>query len=171
MYKRQGEERCIEIDTIGCRVNALVKGYVALPIANIVDTFEPYDAEQDEVARADFYYIDAGAPLDDPIASLLYHGPNWYSQERAMAIRIDGEAKSGPIHGQHFQSTLTCSQHAPADTLVKPYEEITRILTKAMQSIEKFTLVDGGEYRPYTDDEIRKQGNLCLLYTSPSPRD
>ena len=33
-----GEERCIEIDTIGCRVNALVKGYVALPIANIVDT-------------------------------------------------------------------------------------------------------------------------------------
>ena len=36
-------------------------------------------------------------------------------------------------------------------------------MTKAMQSVQKFTLVDGGEYRPYTDDEIRKRIKLMLL--------
>ena len=53
-----------------------------LPIANVVDTFQPYDEEHDEATRADFYFIDAGEPLDDPLASLLYSGPNWYSRER-----------------------------------------------------------------------------------------
>ena len=67
-----GEERCIEIDTIGCRVNALVKGYVPLPIANVMDDIQPYDQEQDEITRADFYFIDAGEPLDGPLESLLY---------------------------------------------------------------------------------------------------
>ena len=38
-----GEERCVEVDTIGCRVNALIKGDVPLPIANVTDTFKPYD--------------------------------------------------------------------------------------------------------------------------------
>ena len=94
---------------------------------------------------ADFYWIDAGEPLDDPLASLLYDGPNWYSRQRAMAIMCFGESQAGPIEYRHIQSTFTCSQHAPADALAKPYEEIARIVTKAMQSVEKFTLVDGGE--------------------------
>ena len=80
-----------------------------------------------------------------------------------MAIMCFGESQAGPIEYRHIQSTFTCSQHAPADTLAKPYEEIARIVTKAMQSVQKFTLVDGGEYRPYTDDEIRKQIKLMLL--------
>ena len=129
----------------------------------MVDTFQPYDAEQVEVTRANFYFIDAGEPLDDPITSLLYHGPNWYSRERAIAIRLDGESKSGPIHGQHFQSTFTCSQHAPADALAKSYEEIARIVTKAMQSIQKESPVYRLDNLSYTEDEVKKQVKFMLL--------
>ena len=80
-----------------------------------------------------------------------------------MAIRIDGESKSGPIHGQHFQSTFTCSQHAPADALAKPYEEIAQIVTKAMQSIQKESPVYGVDDRSYTEDEVKKQVKFMLL--------
>ena len=59
-----GQDCCIEIDTIGCRVNALVKGYVPLPIANVMDDIQAYDQERDEITRADFYFIDAGETLD-----------------------------------------------------------------------------------------------------------
>ena len=154
-----GENRCIEIDTIGCRVNALVKGDVPLPIANVTDTFAMYNPNE----MADFYWIDAGAPLDDPLASLLYVGPNWYSRPRAMAILCFGESQAGPIQPHHIQSTFTSSQHAPPDAVAKPYEEIARIVTKAMQSVEKCSGSYGVDDRPYTDDEIRKQVKLCLL--------
>ena len=122
-----------------------------------------YDREQDEITRADFYFIDAGEPLDGPLGSLLYSGPNWYSRERAIAIRTEGESKSGAIYGRHFQSIIRCSQHAPADALSKPYEGIARIVTESMQSIDKESLFNGVDDRPFTDDEIRKKVKIRLL--------
>ena len=149
----------MEVDTIGCCVNALVKGDVPLPIANVADTFALYDPNE----IADFYWIDAGAPLDDPLASLLSVGRNWYSRQRAMVSLCFGESKSGLTQHQHVQSTCTCSQHEPADALANPYEEIARIVTKAMQSVEKESPVYGVDDRPYREDEVKKQVKLMLL--------
>ena len=63
-----GQERCLEIDAIGCRSNDLLKAGVPFPVATVADTIEAYDPG---APRADFYFIDAGEPLDDPLASAL----------------------------------------------------------------------------------------------------
>jgi len=79
-----GEPDCLEVDIIGCRVNALVKGEVMLPVADVTHRIEPYDSTcERHVREGALYFIDAGPPAaeDYPLGidarGLLYYGPAW----------------------------------------------------------------------------------------------
>ena len=61
----------------------MIHNICPLPVASIVDDIEMYDASKaqgpwDLYGKADFYFIDAGEPLDDPREALPHTGPNWY---------------------------------------------------------------------------------------------
>ena len=76
-----GTMDCVKVNAIRCRSNALIHNICPLPVASIVDDIEMYDASKaqgplDLYGKADFYFIDAGEPLDDPIEALPYTGPN-----------------------------------------------------------------------------------------------
>ena len=69
-----------------------------LPVARITDEIKPYgpDLAQnplDFAVHADFYYIDAGEPLNHPLEALQYMEPNWYWCENAIAIMYFGYSK------------------------------------------------------------------------------
>ena len=74
-----------------------------------------------------------------------------------------GESQSGPIERHHIQSTFTSSQHAPPDALAKPYEAMTQIIEKAMQSLDKESKANSIDDPRYKEDAIRKKTKLCLL--------
>ena len=82
---------CLEVDDIRCRSNALIHNSWPLPVASIIDEPKEYDYTlakdpYDLHGCADFYYIDAGEPLDDPFEALPYTGPNWYWHDNAHHI-------------------------------------------------------------------------------------
>ena len=89
---------CVKVDAIRCRSNALIHNRFPLPVASIIDEPKEYDYILAEYAShlhdcADFYYIDAGEPLDDPFEALPYTGPNWYWHENAHHILGFGKIK------------------------------------------------------------------------------
>ena len=74
---------CLKVDAIRCRSNALIHNSFPLHVASTIDEPKGYDSTLAQHATdlhdcADFYYIDAGEPLDDPCEVLPYTGPNWY---------------------------------------------------------------------------------------------
>ena len=161
-----GAEDCAVIDAIRCRSNALLKGDDPLPVASIVDKFEEWDSDKPDY-KADFYYIDAGEPLDDVLEALPYMGPNWYHRGNAHRIICDGYAKgvNGPrrVDPSHdIVMTFTASHHEPADALVKPYEEIENIVSKTLEERKIRPSLDEKE-REYTEDEIRKEMKFLIL--------
>ena len=83
--------------------------------------------------KADFYYIDAGEPQEDPLEALPYMGPNWYWCENAEAIMHLGYSKLGKMDQSNVSVTFAASNHAPADSLVQPYKEIEQIVQATME--------------------------------------
>ena len=86
-----GTPDCLKADATRCRSNVLVHNSVPMPVASIIDEPVPYDPKLAQGPYnlhdcADFYYIDAGVPLDDPCEALPYAGPSWYWHENAYAI-------------------------------------------------------------------------------------
>ena len=119
-----GSEDCVKVDATRCRSNALIHNIRPLPVASIVDEIKPYDPRlahdpYDLSVEADFYYIDAGEPLDDPLEALPYMGPNWYWCENVLAIMHFGYSKKGKVDQSDVTMTFRASNHAPADSLVK----------------------------------------------------
>ena len=75
-----GTESCLKVDAIRCRSNALLKNSCPLPVASVVDELQQYgpsisDDEFQLSTTADFYFIDAGEPLDNPLDALPHMGP------------------------------------------------------------------------------------------------
>ena len=137
-----GTEDCAMIDAIRCRPNALLKNQMPLPVASIVDTIKQCDSDNwhsDDIKKADFIYIDAGEPLDDPLEALPYLGPNWYSRPNAHCIIRYGKSKGQDgkprdISGYNdIRMTFTASHHEPANALVKPNEDIEHIITETVK--------------------------------------
>ena len=107
---------CLKVDAIRCRSNALVHNTCPLPVASIIDEPVPYNHElakgpYDLHDCADFYYIDAGAPLDDPCEALPYTGPNWYWQENAQHILGFGRSKEGRINQSSILYSFRASNY------------------------------------------------------------
>ena len=163
-----GSEDCVKVDAIRCRVNALLHNMRPLPVASITDEIKPYpvDATQDPhefCVEADYYYIDAGEPLDGPLEGLPYMGPRWYWVDNADAVIIFGESKQGKVYSSHAIMTFTASGHAPADSLVKPYADIERIVQATMKDrLNPHPWPVGSEPKPYTSKEIQAQPNNLL---------
>ena len=161
-----GTEDCFVVDAIRCRPNCLLKGNDPLPVASIVDRVKQWD-DKNRDYKADFYYIDAGDPLDDPLEALPYLGPNFYARQNAFAILEAGYAKGAgdgvrKISTDDFVSSFTASHHEPADALVKPYEDIEHIVSEALKGLKIRPSLDE-EPRDYTEDEIRKEAKLLIL--------
>ena len=114
---------------------------------------------------ADFYYIDAGEPHDDPCEALPYAGPTWYWYENASAILGFGRSKDGRIDQSHILYSFKASNYEPANVLAKPYAKIEAIVAAAMtgQMNLKTWSLDPRSMRPYTEDEIRRQAKLMIL--------
>ena len=127
-----GTMDCVKVDAIRCRSNALIHHTLyPLPVASIVDDIELYDdskvqGPRDLCGNADFYFIDAGEPLDNPLEALPYTGPNWYWRENAEATLFFGMAKGGRVLQSHVIATFKAIQHAEPDALAKPYAEIEK---------------------------------------------
>ena len=66
------------IDAVRCRTNALIKNERPFPVATVLDVIEKPDMRSLGHYGADFYYVDAGPPIDDLLESLPYTGPAWY---------------------------------------------------------------------------------------------
>jgi len=154
-----GEPDCLEVDIIGCRVNALVKGEVLLPVADVTHRIEEYDSTcERHVCEGALYFIDAGPPAgqEHPLGidarGLLYYGPAWYSRERTEWALQYGCAETGKISADDIRYVF-CTDFAPVDSLVKPYQEIAEIVANAMHGMGK----------PYTPDDITKQTKSMLL--------
>jgi hypothetical protein len=131
-------------------------------VASIVDTAKEWDP-----GKPDFYYIDAGEPLDHPLEALPYLGPNWYCRENTQAIRYHGYAKGVDgtrriLFKWNMIETFTASHHEPSDALVKPYEEIEHIVSETLTEHKTWPSLDEEE-RPYTEDEIRKELKFLTL--------
>ena len=108
---------CLKVDAIRCRSNALIHNSWPLPVASIIDEPKEYDYTLAEDAThlhdcADFYYIDAGEPLDDPFEALPYTGPNWYWHENAHHILGYGKSKEGRINQPCIMYSFRASDHA-----------------------------------------------------------
>ena len=77
-----GTADCEKVDAIRCRRNALIHNTRPLPVASILGEIVLYDVAKaqdpyDLYGNPDFYYIDAGEPLDDPREALPYTRLNW----------------------------------------------------------------------------------------------
>ena len=140
-----GKNWCVEIDAVQCRSNALAKNTVPLPVFHIVDNFQPHEPGK----AADFYYIDAGLPLEDPVLSLPYFGPGWYWCENYMAIMQAGTCSRGKITDADVICTFTASQHEPPDTLSPILIRMTELVNDALTGFE--TQPQGSP--PFTPEE------------------
>ena len=158
-----GTESCLKVDAIRCRSNALLKNIFPLPVASVVDEIQEYDPsisdnEFELSIEADFYFIDAGEPLDNVLDALPYMGPNWYWRQNADAIVAIGFAKLGKIEQSHVLYTFTASEHAPANALVEPYSKIEDIVRQTMTgrtNPNPWPPFSGP--KPYTEKEIETQ--------------
>ena len=164
------------MDAIQCRSNALLHNQCPLPVASITDEIKPYDPRlahdpYDLSVEADFFYIDAEEPLDNPLEALPHMGPKWYWCENALAIMHFGYSKRGKVDQSHVTMTFTASSHAPADSFVQPYKEIEQIVQATMEGRTNPRPWPVGEAhekhfshpRPYTEEEIRKQSKNLIL--------
>jgi hypothetical protein len=104
-----------------------VENISSLPVFTLIDTIQPGYRND-----ADFYYIDAGDPVDKIREGAFYMGPKWYWKVNASAILRFGQSKRGKITTSDVLCTLTASQHEPANSLVAPYKEIESIVTEAL---------------------------------------
>ena len=155
-----GKPSCFEIDTIGCRSNCLKYNCDPLPIACVVDHIVPGSHTCED---PDFYFIDAGEALDDPIEALPYLGPNWYWKFNARLILADGYSKAGKITIDHVAYTFRTICHAPADALYDPLVAIEGIIA-SMFELHKFPPRDGcGPDRKYTTVEVAKDVKGFIL--------
>lgn len=164
-----GAPDCLKVDAIRCRSNALIHNEWSLPVASIIDEPVRYDPSGAKDPYhlydcADFYYIDAGEPLDDPCDALPYAGPNWYWYENASAILGFGRSKDGRIDQSHILYSFKASNHEQPNVLAEAYAKIEAIVAAAMtgQTNPKTSLCPQG-LRPYTEDEIRKQAKFMIL--------
>ena len=129
-----GSGSCFEIDAIQCRTNALAKNTKPLPMFHVIDNFEAFQPGK----TADFYYIDAGPPLEDPVKALPYLGPGWYWCENYTAIMQSkvSSSRGGPITDTDVVCTLTASEHAPADAMTPIFANMTALVLEALIGFE-----------------------------------
>ena len=135
LFFGDGKKADLEIDCIRSRPNALLENTAPLPVFTLVDTIQSGHRND-----ADFYYIDAGDPVDEIREGAFYMGPHWYWKVNASAIMQFGRSKRGGITTSDVLCTLTASQHEPANTLVAPYKEIESIVTEALAGCDKDTI-------------------------------
>ena len=174
-----GKEFSIEIDQVGARSNALTTA-AALPIFDILDEIKDFDQIHAEVDpngvtknanelweelyfEADFWYIDAGEPLDNPLAALPYMGPNWYWRQNANAIFLYGFSKSGRINLESFKFGLKAKRYTTGNRLDTYYEKIKTIVTTTMAKHEYFNPLEPIPRRPFTEKEIVNEYKGLIL--------
>jgi len=159
-----GHADCLEVDAIRCRTNALIKSEQRLPVANILDVLVPFNVDDTcSALDGDFFYINAGEPLDDPLEALPYLGPGWYSYQSARAVCLEGYSKTfGRISIRDLQMVFRASEHAPPDALAKPFADIERIVGKAMEGMEYRPDIDATP-RPYTGEETQDYAKTLIL--------
>ena len=164
-----GTPDCLKVDAIRCRSNALIHNTFPLPVASIIDEPMPYNPELAKNPYnlhddADFYYIDAGEPLDDPCEALPYTGPNWYWRENAFHILGFGRSKEGRVDQSHILYSFKASNHEHANALVEPYAKIEAIVAASMTGqMNPKTSLDPRGMRPYSEHEIRNQAKFMIL--------
>ena len=162
-----GMPDCLKMDAIRCRSNALVHNTFPLPVATIIDEPAPYDPKlaqgpYDVHGYANVYYIDAGAPLDDPCEALPYAGPNWYWHGNASHIPGYGRSKTGRIDQDDILHSFRASNHDEPNVLEEPYAKIEAIVAAAMEhQVHPKTSLCG--LQSYTKDEVCKQAKFMIL--------
>ena len=114
---------CLKVDAIRCRSNALIT--LPLPVATIVDEpvqYDPSGAKDPFHLHdcADFYYIDAGQPHDDPCEALPYAGPKWYWHENVYAILREGWSKDGKVDQSSILYSFKASNYEQPNVLAEP---------------------------------------------------
>ena len=61
-----GTPDCLEVDIIGCRPNALIKGEVCLPVADVTHKIEPFEVNCERYQRdGALFYISVGEPIGE----------------------------------------------------------------------------------------------------------
>ena len=101
---------------------AIEKAEIPLPVANILDRFEPYT----ELAVADFVFVDAGAPATDQVNFAAYDGPRPYTRETAQWI-LDTEVRNAQgevITTAHFIASFRAQDHMEPSRLRAMYQDM-----------------------------------------------
>ena len=111
----------------------------------------PWSTFRKNESHSDFWFVDAGEPLDDPLQALPYMGPNWYWRDNAVAILRHGYSKIGKITWTSFKYVLEAGEPTHNGCLTRPYASIQNIVQKAMSGKRcQWTFED----RPYTEEAI-----------------
>ena len=126
-----GTTRCSEIDIKRCRRAVLQKLLPFLPVASVIDTFQPYNPSTG-LGNCHFVFVDAGPPLTDYYNWVGYHGAGWYGRFNARFMVLWGvKSAEGPITEAAYVMTFTPGTEVPSETVADMYERLDTTLTDA----------------------------------------
>lgn len=149
-----GKPFCYELDVVKCRQWAIQKADVPLPIANIMDTIEPFKVQYwTEAGRTiDFVFLDAGE-ADTPVSSksdtsntdtqdtqkyhnwAAYQGPRWYTRELAqyvLDVGVQNAAGETICMQRHFVAMFCAHEHANPSRVAFMYEQMESTVQDAL---------------------------------------
>ena len=120
-----GSRKCIAIDAVRSRTNALVHNTIPIPVACVLDKPQRWCEDPD------FLFVDVGA---GSLEMAPYFGPAWYwkeSYEYMLERRICRRAD--------VVCVVRASEHAPPDSLKEVYSQIEGVVAAALEGQELST--------------------------------
>jgi hypothetical protein len=126
-----GTTNCIEIDIKRCRRFVLQKLLPRLPVARVIDSFQPYNPSTG-LGNCHFVYVDAGPPLTDYYNWVGYHGAGWYGRFNARYMVLwEVKSAGGPITEAAYIMTFTPGAEVTMEAVADMYDRVDKTLTDA----------------------------------------